>query len=88
MFIERCTGHGELMPAAKTRIVHKHYLLDQSKILRAQRLLGARTETGTLERALDAVITERERNRLTREATLRLLNSRARIRDVYGMLEG
>jgi len=42
---------------------HKNYVLDESKIRRAQRLLGTQTETETIERALEEVISERERSR-------------------------
>ena len=37
---------------------HKHLKLDQSKIDRAKRLLGAKTEQETIERALDLVVAE------------------------------
>jgi hypothetical protein len=37
---------------------HKHLKLDQDKIDRARRLLGARTEQETVERALDLVLAE------------------------------
>jgi hypothetical protein len=37
---------------------HKHLKLDQSKIDRAKKLLGARTEQETIERALDLVLGE------------------------------
>ena len=37
---------------------HKHLKLDQSKIDRAKKLLGARTERESIERALDLVIAE------------------------------
>ena len=37
---------------------HKHVQLDQGKLDRARRALGARTETETLDRALDLVVTE------------------------------
>ncbi len=37
---------------------HKHLKLDQTKIDRAKRLLGAKTEQETIERALDLVIGE------------------------------
>ncbi len=74
------------MPVAKPRVTHKHLLLDQAKIRRAKKLLGARTDTETVTRALDEVIAEHERNRLTREATERFLRSGIKIRDVYGKL--
>jgi hypothetical protein len=37
---------------------HKHVRLDQQKLDRARRILGTRTETQTLDRALDLVVTE------------------------------
>lgn len=37
---------------------HKHLKLDQSKIDRAKKLLGAATEQETIERALDLVLAE------------------------------
>jgi hypothetical protein len=37
---------------------HKHLKLDQSKIDKARRLFGAKTEQETVERALDLVIAE------------------------------
>jgi hypothetical protein len=37
---------------------HKHLRLDQSKIDRAKRLLGTKTEQETIERALDLVVAE------------------------------
>jgi hypothetical protein len=35
---------------------HKHVQLDQRKLDRARRVLGARTETETLDRALNLVV--------------------------------
>jgi len=37
---------------------HKHLKLDQSKIDRAKKLLGAKTEQEAIERALDLVLGE------------------------------
>jgi hypothetical protein len=37
---------------------HKHLKLDQTKIDRAKRLLGTKTEQETIERALDLVVGE------------------------------
>ena len=39
-------------------IRHKHLKLDQRKIDKARRTLGAKTEQETLERALDMVLAE------------------------------
>ncbi len=76
------------MARTKSALRHKHYVLDEAKIRRAQKLLGAKTETETIERALEEVITERERNRAAWQAHERLLRSGIQIRDVYGVLEG
>ena len=74
------------MTTARARS-HKHFRLDPIKIKRAQRVLRARTETEAIERALDLVISEFERNRLAMEANDRFLRSGAHIKDVYGVLE-
>jgi hypothetical protein len=47
---------------------HKHVQLDQRKLDRARRVLGARTETETLDRALDLVVTEPDIDRVLRAA--------------------
>jgi hypothetical protein len=74
------------MAAAPVR-VRKHFRLDARKIKRAQRLLGAKTETEAIERALDLVISEHRRNRLALEAYDRFVRSGIKIKDVYGNLE-
>ena len=74
------------MAVARNR-AHKHFRLDPVKIKRAQRLLRADTETEAIERALDLVIVEHERNRLAAEANERFLRSGIEIRDVYGKLD-
>ena len=57
---------------------HKHVELDQGKLTRAQRILGAKTETETLERALDIVVSEAKI-----DAALRKARGKARIRKVF-----
>ena len=73
------------MPAPQTRS-HKHFQLDAVKIRRAQRVLQARTETETIERALDLAIAEHQRNRQVGNANRRFLGSGIEISDVYGTL--
>jgi hypothetical protein len=73
-----------LMATAKSRTIHKHFRLDSIKLKRAQKVLAARTETETVERALDLAISEHERNRLTAEANQKFLKSGIVIRDVFG----
>lgn len=73
--------------ATAPKRIRKHFLLDPAKIQRAQRALRTRTETETIERALDLAIAEERRNRLMIQATDRFLQSGIRIRDVYRSLE-
>jgi hypothetical protein len=72
------------MSTAKSRIRHKHFRLDSNKISRAQKLLRADTETETIERALDFVLSEHQRNQLAWEANQRFLVSGIEVKDVYG----
>lgn len=74
------------MPIGKTR-AHKHFRLDQRKIKRAQKVLRVETETETIERALDLVIAEDEKNRLALDANDRFVASGIEIKDVYGSLD-
>jgi hypothetical protein len=74
------------MAVARTRS-HKHFQLDAGKLKHAQSALKAKTETETIERALDVVITEHVRNQLTVEANDRFVKSGADIRDAYGTLD-
>ena len=75
------------MARANVKTKHKHYVLDEMKIKRAQKLLGTTTETETTEHALEEVITEIERNRTAWCARKRFLKSGIQIRDVYGIFE-
>jgi hypothetical protein len=61
--------------------------LDPQKIKRDQEALRARTETGTIERALDLAIAEEPRNRSTFEATERFIQSGIDVEDVYNTLD-
>ena len=74
------------MPTAKTRS-HKHFRLNAAKIKRAQKLLHAGTETEAIERALDLVISEHDRNQLAAEANQRFVKSGIAVKDAYGTLE-
>ena len=75
------------MAITNRRTIHKNFRLDPQQIARAQKALGAATETETIVRALDSVITEAERNRLAMDATQKFLKSGIQIRDVFGSLE-
>ena len=74
------------MATGRTRS-HKHFRLDPVKIKRAQKVLHAGTETEAIERALDLVISEHQRNRLAVEANERFVTSGIQIKDVYHTLE-
>jgi len=74
------------MPTAKTRS-HKHFQLDAVKIKRAQKALQAKTETETIELALDLAIAEHRKSRLALDANDRFVTSGIDIKDVYGSLD-
>jgi len=65
---------------------HKHFRLSVAKVRRAKRQVHVETETEAIERALDFVIAEHERNELVTGANDRFLRSGAQIKDVYGKL--
>lgn len=60
-------------------IRHKHLKIDQGKIDRARKILGARTEQETVERALDLAIAEEPILRAHRK-----IRATGRIDDVFG----
>ncbi|MGA8152686.1 MAG: hypothetical protein WB952_17175 [Terriglobales bacterium] len=66
---------------------HKHFQLDAVKIKRAQKALRAKSETETIERALDLAIAEHESNRLAQDGNERFIKSSIEIKEVYGVLE-
>ena len=57
---------------------HKHLQLDQGKLTRAKTVLGAKTETEAIERALTLVVDEHEVDQALKRAKGRL-----RIRSVF-----
>jgi hypothetical protein len=57
---------------------HKHVRIDQVKLDKARRLLDARTETETLDRALALVVAEGEIDK-----TLRRLRERGSLKSVF-----
>lgn len=44
----------------KTAIKRKNYLLDENKIRHAKKILGTKTETETIDQALDLVVFRQE----------------------------
>jgi hypothetical protein len=75
------------MARSNSQIRHKHFRLDSIKLLRAKKLLRADTETETIERALDFVLSEHLRNQLASEANQRFIKSGSEIEDVDGGLD-
>jgi hypothetical protein len=71
----------------RTNRSHKHFQLDSKKIKRAQKALRTKTETETIEKALELAIAQERSNRRAHEANSRFLRSGAKIRDVYGSLD-
>jgi hypothetical protein len=67
------TGH-----VATSTFRHKHVRIDQAKLEKAKRLLGARTDTEALDRALGVVVSEGEIN-----AALRAAAGKGRLRKVF-----
>ncbi len=57
---------------------HKHVQLHQGKLDQARQILGAKTETEALDRALDIVVSEAEVDR-----ALRRVRGKGRIRKVF-----
>lgn len=75
---------------AQTR-KNKHFLLNQARLKKAQKLLGTRTETETVEIALERVISEAEKNKKAWAAQDKFLKTAIKeglvIEDVFGHLE-
>lgn len=69
---------------------NKHFLLNQSRLKQAQRVLGARTETETVELALERVITEAERDeqaQIYQDKFIKAaIKDNLQIEDVFGRL--
>jgi hypothetical protein len=61
---------------------HKHFQLDTAKIKHAQKVLRAKTETETIERALDLVIAQYQWNRLATGANERFVKGDVQVKSV------
>ena len=57
---------------------HKHLQLDQEKLDRARRILGAKTETEALDRALSIVVSEADIDKV-----LRKVRGKGRLQKVF-----
>jgi hypothetical protein len=78
------------MSEAANQRRNKHLILNQAKLKKAQKVLGAKTETEAIERALDTVIEGDERNRRAWAAHERFLRAAKgeglQIHDAFGRL--
>ena len=61
---------------------NKHFRLDQDKIERARKILRAKTETETLELALDRIIQEEEQKTRKRKIMRRILTLRSALGNI------
>ena len=75
------------MASVDAVIVHKHFRVDKNKLERAQAAFSAATETETVDRALEFVIEEHDRNLRVAKAHREFVESGIEIRDVFGSLE-
>lgn len=70
---------------------NKHFLLNQNRLKEVQKVLGAKTETETIELALERIISEAERNTQAQQAQDKFLKAAVQddlqIEDVFGRLE-
>ena len=74
------------MGTSRNPIQRKNFRLNPVKIRRAQKVLRTKTEMETIDRALDLVIAEHERNELANKANERFVRSGIDVQDVYGKL--
>ncbi|MFN0119425.1 MAG: hypothetical protein ACKV2V_02870 [Blastocatellia bacterium] len=73
------------MNQTKNKVRHKQLLVDEIKLRRVQKIFGVSTEDEAIERALDEVLTEHERNRLTWRAHEQFMKGSGEIKDVYDL---
>jgi hypothetical protein len=74
------------MATTGSTVALKQFPLDTEKLKLAQSLIHAATEAETIDRALDLMISEEQKNRIAMEANWEFLNSGAVIEDVRGPL--
>lgn len=79
------------MSTTKKNRKNKHFILDQGRLKKAQDVLGTKTETETIEIALERVITEAEKDKKAWAAQERFIKNANKeglvIEDVFGRLE-
>ena len=75
------------MPQSKSKPKQTQVAVNEAKLRRLQKLYGAGAAAEAVEKAIDEVLTEHERNRLAWRAHSRLIESGLEIKDVYGVME-
>ncbi len=65
---------------------NKHFILDENQLKLARKLIGAKSDTETIEIALTELINERQRNHQVWKATEKLIKSGIEVQDVFGQL--
>ena len=82
---------GFVMPEIVKNKKDKHFILDQITLKKAQSVLGTKTETETIEIALERVITESEKDKKAWRAQERFVRDAVKegllIEDVFGRLD-
>ena len=63
---------------ASSPLRHKHVRIDQAKLEKARKVLGARTETEALDRALTLVVTEGQI-----DAALRAVGGKGKLKKTF-----
>ena len=66
---------------------NKHFILDENQLKLARKLIGAKSDTETIEIALTELINERQRNHQVWKATEKLIKSGIEVHDVFGRLD-
>jgi hypothetical protein len=63
----------------------KHLISSQTKLNFAKKILGTKSETETIEVALDSIISEAEKNKKAAKANESFLKNSIEIKDVFGV---
>ena len=65
---------------------NKHFILDDNQLKLARKLIGAKSDTETIEIALTELINNQQRNLQVWKVTEKLIKSGIEVRDVFGRL--
>ena len=68
----------EVKPMPSPALRHKHVRIDQTKLDKARKVLDAKTDTETLDRALTVIVSEAEI-----DASLRRIGGKGKLKKVF-----